>query len=259
MRWVGFRSSPTLLLIGLVCLALAGCGHKGRPLPLQQPLPIAPPDLQARQRGNSMLISWTIPDKNQNETPLTDLAGFNLYRMIFDPRDTCPECQDRSLLLQSIDLDYLVNAQLVEQRVYLADHGIRPGKGYFYRVTARTAAGHEGASAEVQREALPAPDAPLGLSAIGLDRLVRLEWQAVTPQSAAESLLGYQLYRGAADGRIEPAPVNSELLTSTGYDDFSVDNGQTYNYQIRSVIRRGDLTLESLPSVVVAATPQAGR
>lgn len=255
MNWAESR----LFLILLACLALAACGFKGRPLPLQQPLPEAPANFQALQRGENMLLSWAIPEKNQDETQLTDLAGFNLYRMIYDPREACPECLDRSLLVQSIDLDYLVDAQRVDQRIFVIDQGIRPGKGYFYRVTARTAAGLQGASAEIRRESAPAPEAPRGLSATGLDRLARLEWQAVVPSSSAETLLGYRLYRGEANGRIGPVPVNSELLTTTRYDDFGVENRRTYRYQVRSVIKRADLILESRPSAIASTTPRVGQ
>jgi hypothetical protein len=247
-----------LFWLCLVCLLLGACGFKGRPLPLEKPLPEAPGDLQARQLGHRMRISWTMPELNQDGTPTTDLAGFNLYRMIYDPQDTCPDCFDRSTLLQSIDLAYLVNAQVLEKRVFVFDRDIRPGKGYHYRVAARTAAGREGADVTVRRSALPAPPAPTGLSATGHDRMVRLTWESVTPAKGS-SLLGYQIYRAEIGEPPSPAAINAAPITALSFDDYGVENDQAYSYQLRSVIRQDETTLESPASTASSATPQVGQ
>jgi len=253
------RQTGRLLGLGLLTLlVVSACGFKSRPLPLEKPLPVAPPDLQARQLGNSMLVSWTIPETNQDGTPATDLAGFNLYRMIFDPLDDCPDCIDRSTLLRKIDLDYLLDVQVIDNRVYLFDRDVRPGKGYQYRIAARTAKSLEGDFAKVRRAAVPPPPSPAGLSATGHDRMIRLHWDGVIPDSTAATLLGYQLYRGP-NGPVLPATVNADLLRATGYDDFGVENDQTYSYQVRSVVKRGDAIVESPPSATVSAIPSSGR
>jgi hypothetical protein len=255
---VRFAHPSRLFWLCLVCLLLGACGFKGRPQPLEKPLPEAPGNLQARQLGNRMRVSCNLPEINQDGTPITDLAGFNLYRMIYDPQDACPDCLDRSTLLQSIDLAYPVNAQVFEKRVYIFDRDIRPDKGYHYRVAARTEAGREGASVTVRRQALQPPSAPTGLTATGHDRMVRLTWTDFTP-AFGTSLLGYQLYRGEAGNPPDPAPINATSVKTNRFDDFGVENDQAYSYQLRAVLKRGEITLESPVSPLVSATPQAGR
>jgi len=249
---------PHWLVLVLLVLLTAGCGFKGRPLPLEKPLPVAPLDLEARQLGSSLLIAWTIPELNQDETPARDLEGFNLYRMLFNPQDVCPDCMDRSTLLAKIDLDYPVNVRVIDKRVYYFDRDIIPGKGYRYRIAARTRAGREGRPARARLTALPPIEAASGLVARGHDQMIRLSWEAYTP-APGDTLLGYQLYRGLGDGATEPVPVNSALLTATGFDDYGVENGLSYSYRLRSVILRGKTHLESPASIAAAATPLPGQ
>ena len=254
------RFQPGMILAGslLIGLLLGGCGFKSRPLPLEKPLPEAPLDFSIRQLGSNAQLVWTIPEMNQDETPIRNLDGFNLYRMLFDPQDDCPDCLDRSTLLAKIDLDYPVNARVLDQRVYYFDRGVSAGRGYHYRVAARTSAGREGRPATVRLAALAPPGKPTGLTANGHDRMIRLNWEPFVP-GPGDTLLGYRLYRGLAGQPIEPAPVNNEILTDTGFDDFGVENGQAYIYQVRSVIQRGETQLESPASAVATATPQAGQ
>lgn len=260
MSMICRRIQPGMLLAGLLLtgLLLGGCGFKSRPLPLEKPLPEAPLDLSIRQLGSNAQLAWTIPELNQDETPIRDLDGFNLYRMLYDPQDDCPDCLDRSTLLAKIDLDYPVNARVLDQRVYYFDRNVRPGRGYRYRIVARTRAGREGRPATVRLVALAPPGKSTGLSANGHDHMVRLSWESFGPEPG-DTLLGYRLYRGLAGKPFEPAPVNNEILTDTGFDDFGVENGQAYSYQVRSVIQRGETQLESPASAAVTATPQAGQ
>lgn len=247
-----------LLALALLVLLASGCGFKGRPLPLEKPLPVAPLDLEVHQLGNSLLIAWTIPELNQDETPARDLEGFNLYRMLYNPQDVCPDCMDRSTLLEKIDIDYPVNASIIDQRVYYFDRDITPGKGYHYRVAARTRAGREGRPARARLAALLPIEAAGGLAARGHDQMIRLSWEAYSP-APGDTLLGYQLYRGQGDGATEPVPVNNTILTTTGFDDYGVENGHAYSYQLRSVIQRGEHRLESPASPAASATPLAGQ
>jgi len=258
MTRLHFQPRVALAVFLLAGLLLGGCGFKSRPLPLEKPLPDAPLDFSIRQLGSNMLVAWTIPELNQDETPITNLGGFNLYRMLYDPQDDCPDCLDRSTLLAKIDIDYPANVRVLDQRVYYFDRDVRPGKGYHYRVAARTRAGREGRPVSARLAAVTPTGTPTGLAANGHDRMVRLSWEPFGPEPG-DTLLGYHIYRGLAGGPTDPAPVNNELLTDTGFDDFGVENGQDYSYQLRSVVQRGETQLESPATAAVTATPEAGQ
>lgn len=248
-----------LLGVCLLSLGLWGCGFKAPPQPLRQALPEAPANLAVRQLGGRMLIAWNLPSRNQDGSPAKDLAGFNIYRMSYDLQDECPDCRDTSVLLRRIDLDFLNEALRSGERLFWFDSGLEPETGYQYRVTPLTVEGYEGAPSQLRRPFLVPPLPPAALTASGHDRLVRLEWSPVEEVPGGQALLGYNLYRRSGDAPYLPLPLNREVLTETGYDDFQVENGQGYDYLVRTIVRGARGSLESEASVPVSVTPEAGR
>jgi hypothetical protein len=88
--------------------------------------------------------------------------------------------------------------------------------------------------------------------------LVRLRWQPATESREDSELLGYNLYRREG---IEPfpfSPVNREILVEPDFEDFDLENGRTYTYAVRTVVRIMGKTVESALSSTVSATPQPG-
>ena len=255
---VKFMNLRKLLILPLLLLALAACGKKGPVRPLLQALPAEPQNLTVQQQGGRFLIAFGLPTKNQDGTPLTDLQGFQVYKMKYDPARDCPECRDTSVLLQSIDLDYLRAVRRVGDRLELWDTDLAPGFGYQYRVVAVNVQGAAGLPAVVRRPffaPLPAPGVP---TATAHDQMVHLEWPPLLPPTTGK-LLGINIYR-RHPGEIFPAsPVNREPLAGKSYEDFGLHNDQTYDYALRSVVEISGVRVESLLTVPVPAIPQAGR
>lgn len=246
------------LLLSLVLL-LGGCGHKGPPRPLLKPQPAAVGQLQILQLGSALQLSWTIPQHNQDGTPLKHLAGFNLYRMGYDPQNECPECRDTSILLRRVELGYLQGARREDNRIFVSDSDqLQPGRGYRYRVVAVTEDGLEGVPATIKQVFQPPAAAPENFQAVGHDRLVRLEWTAPAVAAGAE-LVGYNLYRSLGNAPLAPMPINSKPLPKTSFEDFQVDNGQTYRYGVRSLERRDGALVASPLAGPLAAVPQPGK
>jgi hypothetical protein len=50
-------------------------------------------------------------------------------------------------------------------------------------------------------------------------------------------------------------PLNSKLIVATDYDDFGLENGVTYRYVLRSVVKVGAEAVESAASEEVAVIP----
>jgi hypothetical protein len=90
---------------------------------------------------------------------------------------------------------------------------------------------------------------PTGLVILSGDRSVVLHWD---PNSEA-NVSGYKVYRSLTNGGPFVAQ-NSTLLTSLGFCDLSasVNNGQTYFYQVTAVNTSAQ---ESLPSTTLSAVP----
>jgi predicted small lipoprotein YifL len=248
-----------LVILALLLITASGCGRKGPVRPALLPLPAAPENIALQQRGDSMLLSWDIPNRNQDGSALTDLQGFRISRMRFEAQKDCPECRDTSSLLDEIDLDYLRQAQRVGNRLYFGDGALQTGFGYRYHVVPFTHSGREGARATIQSTYLPPPPAPTGLLASGLDRMARLQWQGVTDQRPEAVLMGYRVYRRLDEQLFPPQPVNRLPVLEPGYNDFGLENGRRYHYSVTTVVRLGELTVESALSESTAMVPEAGR
>lgn len=246
---------PILLLL---LLLLPGCGKKGPLRPKLAPLPAAPADFQARQLGDALLLSWTLPGANQDGSPLETLRTLHLYRDEFEPAEECPSCRDTSVLYRKIDLDYLEQARRQGNRLLLSDPGIEPGRGYRYRLVAVGGSGQEGAPALLRILAQPPPPAPQQLTAIPLDRQARLSWAPVTPQ-AGTTLLGYNVYRRTLTESYGDTPLNLTPLTSANFDLFGLENGQAYIFGVRTVVQIGAGRVESLAAESPPIIPQSGQ
>jgi fibronectin type 3 domain-containing protein len=70
---------------------------------------------------------------------------------------------------------------------------------------------------------------------------VDLAWYA--PTGSSDPVAGYNVYRATGSGSY--ARLNSSPSTSASWTDTTVQNGQTYNYEITSVDASG---VESVPS-----------
>lgn len=245
-------------LLACLLLALGGCGKKGPVKPLEQPLPAAPKKITALQQGNLMQLAWDIPASNMDGSDLTDLQGFNIFKMRYDLADDCPECRDTSTLLRQIDLDFLKNAVRRGNRLTFWDNDLEPGYGYQYRVVAYTRRDREGAPAVIRHPFLTPAPAPEGLLVIEHDRMVRIEWQP-TAAVAGEEILGYNLYRRSSGEVLSSQPINDAPLTETFFEDYSLQNDSSYSYTLRAVVKTENAWMESNASLPISATPKAGK
>ncbi len=91
------------------------------------------------------------------------------------------------------------------------------------------------------------PVPPTGLVILSGDQSVILHWDADT----VTNLSGYNVYRSLSSGG--PFVVqNSSLLTTPGFCDLNVNDGQTYFYQVTAVTTTPQ---ESPPAATVSAVP----
>ena len=241
----------------LLCLSLlAACGNKGpvRPLESTAPATITAPEL--RQQGDALLLGWQLPSANQDGSPITEAPVVDIYRMSYDPADDCPDCFDRSTLLVSINPQLPAPAQQSDQRFLLHDRTLQAGTGYQYKLVVRNQE-NEQSRPVILRQAYAEPiPAPQQFEAIPRDRSVLLQWQAPT-LAAGDTLIGYLLYR-RLDAEQSLYPLSSQPLQATKFEDFSLENGTSYYYRLRALIKRNKQQIESLASPELSVTPKAG-
>ncbi len=120
------------------------------------------------------------------------------------------------------------------------DTGLNAAATYYYQVSAVNAAG---VSANATLTVLPAPLAPVSLSAIPGNAQVTLSWTSVPGAT------GYYLYSGTDTGNETNLVVGN--YTGTSYTNSSLINGTTYFYVVTSTNLNG----ESPDSPEASATP----
>lgn len=240
------------LLLALCLLALPGCGKKGPLKPLTPAVPAAPAKVELRQQGAGFLLSWRLPEKNLDGSPVREPLEFVVQRAVFTASDSCNDCPPRWQPLTRLATDAPEPAARRGDLFWLTDTAVAVGSGYRYRITALTGRGRAGGSAEVKGVMQPPPVAPAQLSAEGRDHLVRLRWSAVAVPGVA-----YQVYRRPVDGIFPPGPLNPQPLPEPRYDDFAVDNNTRYIYGVRSIVRSAGAAVESVLSPLVRVQPQS--
>jgi len=243
----------------LLCtlLLLAACGHKGPVRPLRTQNPGPPTALELRQQGEVLLLGWQLPNKNMDGSAIETPPALDIYRMTFDPQDDCPECFDRSTLRFSIEPDLPKPAQRFDNRYRLIDRQVQAGIGYQYKLVSRNSAGDLSKPVILRLEFFDPVAAPQQFEIIAHDRSVALKWQ---PHRLAEgdTLLGYQIYRKQAAEPRSPYPLNPKPLQKTSFEDFNLENGHSYSYSIRALVKREKLTVEGVASAELIAVPHAG-
>src|SRR6266849_10100490 len=164
------------------CCWLVGCGTPGEPTPNRPQVPEAVTDLAARQTGDAVALTFTLPAKSLEGRPLAEPPAVEIYRGFLAAGAT------RERL--STPLTYTIPSALVD--TYLAEGRLRfldplkpeelaqrAGGQMIYMV--RTRASKRRASADSNLAALPVYPAPRPIDdvrAVVTETAVELAWSA---------------------------------------------------------------------------------
>jgi hypothetical protein len=245
----------TTITILILLFTFSGCGVKGRPVKAGKPLPSAPVDLTLQQKGDELLISWTIPAINQDGTPLTDLKYFSISRLAYRPGNYCDECFDSDTDMIRIYLDFPTPAIRTGNRLTLRDSNLPYNIGYRYRIIPVNSHDKAGREARGHRIILSPPPAPLNLEVDVFDRSLTLKWEMPTIKEDQGQLIGANIYRAVGGAPFAPEPLNNQPITDGQYQDYGLINDQTYRYSLRSVMQKDKLQVESSFTEPIVATP----
>ncbi|MBW2451113.1 MAG: fibronectin type III domain-containing protein [Deltaproteobacteria bacterium] len=245
-------------IASLVLAVLAGCGRKGPIKPKLLSLPAAPEAVSLLQQGETLLLSWTLPSKNQDGSAAEDLVGFRIRRYVYPADEHCPTCREPQETMVNMDIDYPDPGLRIGKRLHWRDTAVERGYGYRYAITPVTLGRNSGETAYAHQILYEPPPEPVGLQAEPGDQTVKLTWQQ-PPLPDSMTLVGYNLYRRESGQFFLPVPLNSEPLSQTALADRGLLNGQAYEYRVSVVVEFNDRQLESLGSQSVLITPQPDR
>lgn len=207
----------------------AGCGAPGDPLPPLLNIPARTADLEAVQRGNEVIVSWTVPAQTTEGMALKDLGKVVLR-----------EGEQERAVLEGLE-----PGQRVEKRLPLR---VEAGQRVVLAVENYSRRGRSaGPSNVVTLEVAAAPPAPGRVTAAARPEGVRLEWAAVAGAS------GYQVRR-AVEADQEFVVVGQ--VEANQYTDREVKWKTRYRYLVRPVVKTSTGAAEGGDSSVVEVTPE---
>lgn len=259
-----------------VFLAAEGCGAPGEPVPPSPPIPAAVTNLDAKQAGDGVELSFTLPAKSVTGDPLAEPPAVEFSRATAKP-DGSPDTK-------SFHVVYAIPGSLIGNyvssgRVKFIDPispsetRAHPGALLFYVVRTRVSKRRpSGDSNMVSVRVFPVPEAIAQVEARVMESAIDLRWNSPARMSGGEPLGAvseYHIYRGELDpSSAEAASVDLSkakwssplaLLASSNensYQDSLFDFGKTYAYVVRSVVMVAGSALESSDSSPAIVTPR---
>jgi hypothetical protein len=266
-----FATSTILLAIILV----ASCGAPGEPQPPVPPTPVAVTDLVARQAGDAVVLTFSMPGRDMLGEKLKDVPTFEVLRGGLKPDGAVDA---KSFRVVDTVPGALVSNYMQQGRVQFSDPvppeeaRKQPGKTLVYEVRTRvTDKKTSEASNNAQVVFYAVPAAIDSLAADVTAKGIALKWSAPKDVSGGEELAKiteYHVYRGELDPAtaagakdLTHATWKSPLVqiasvTAAEFLDTGFDYGKTYAYVVRSLILAQGSPVESSDSAAAILTPK---
>ncbi len=248
------------LAFTISALLILSCGKRKPPLPpiekVSQRI-----EISGIQRGNTVALSWTLPDRNASDKSLPNIKRADVYRLA-EPLSAPTvlseeEFASRSTLISSVpitDTDFAKRQFTYNDTLQFA---VQPAK-LRYAVRFVNEAGQRAAFSNflVIEPTAKSAEQPTLTEAKVSQEAVSLSWNA--PQKNVDgsqpvNILGYNIYRTANE---ETKILNSAPLTANAFDDTFFEFGATYGYFVRTISLGGDGNpVESLDSNKLEVKP----
>lgn len=270
------RSASIFYLLFSIFFLAAGCGAPGEPVPPIPPVPQPILDLTAKQSGDGVLLTFTLPGKSTLGDSLPQAPTFEITRGALRP-DGAPDSKSFRVVDTvpgALVPRYSKHGQIeFLDPIAPTDPQLRAGRPFLYRVQTLISAKHPSANSNLVSVRLyPVAEAIAALNATVTEQGIELKWTPPANTSSGEPLTAvkeYRVYRGelnpAATGQPAPespqsawkSPLMQLGVTSTpDYRDSGFDYGKTYAYVVRTVVDSPAGPLESSDSNQAVVIPK---
>ena len=247
----------------MFCALLTGlnCGKRKPPLPpierVSQRI-----EISGMQRGNTVALSWTLPDGNAPDNSLINIKRADIYRLAESLNATLipseEEFASRSTLISSVPI---TKADFDRKQFVFNDTLQFAGQPARLRYAVRFV-NESGQKASFSNFITIEPTAklaeePKSLSAKITEEAILLKW--IPPLKNVDgsqpvNFLGYNVYRTEATAT---KLLNSAPVTNDSYPDNFFEFGKKYQYLVRTVSLGSDGNpVESLDSNSVEVSPR---
>jgi hypothetical protein len=257
------RRKAALALIACVLLSVAGCGKRKPPLPPKERV-AQRVEIMGFQRGNKVILSWTMPARNAGVGSLLNIARADVYRLtetLTSPQALSEEeFAARSVLVAAIplqDSDFGLSTMSYTDLLEFAGQGVR----LRYAIRFVNSSGQKAAFSNFYliEPASRVAGSPTSLTTTLSQEKVALEWKAPAANvdsSTPVNLLGYNVYRSTSE--TEPAKLlNKTPVAETLYEDRFFEFDKTYLYFVRAVsLGTEGQPVESAESNIIKLSPK---
>jgi hypothetical protein len=223
-------------------------------------VPQAVKDLKAKAEGNSIILSFSIPVKNTDGSPLTDLRGFKLLRSMRRLSEGCDNCPRKFVPL--VDIEYqpsIAPLPVKEEKKEFRDTNLSPGTEYQYKVFSINSQDEYSGESNSAKAFWDIPPVPVeGFTAETGSGTVTLSWKKVeilSDGSLAHEPIFYNCYFAEEEKTFPFMPANGQPLEVLSYQIADLKNDQAYIFRVSALRKVGDGWVESEPSSPVTAKP----
>ncbi len=241
-----------LILLGLliVSLFLCDCGRKRAPVPPGTLRPERIKDLSYKIVKDGAILSWSVPRRNHDGSPLSHIKEFHLYKAEIPLDAACLTCPPR--YGKPIVIKYDKKPEPGKRIVY-EDTTLRQGLYYTYQVkTVKGLFNVSDYSNKVSFAWHSPPKAPTNLSAKVFEEGVELTWRAPTAFQNGESLAGrleYKIYRKFGDET--DWNVLSGTTEKTRFFDKIRRTYRQVSYRVSAIFKYFDTEIEGPKSATI--------
>ncbi len=224
---------------------LGGCGYVGDPLPPALNIPVAVRDLSAIQRGDELVIQFTVPQMTTDGLVLKTVSGIDLRAGV-----------------EGVGPFHMPTWEAGAHRIEVADAGepgrVRvetPASPYAGRevILGVRVCGHKGRWSEwsnlVPLEVVEPLQSPSHVRAEAVRDGVLVSWRSENDREGIRYRLSRRVDGGGQAERVGETAQTEWVDTGTEY-------GKSYEYRVQAVVAAGNQLAESEWTAPVAVTPQ---
>jgi hypothetical protein len=259
-------SKPAILCCAL-CVFLVGCARIADPKPPERRVPETVRDLEARQAGEEIVLTFSLPERNTDGSPARTIRSLEIFRITEKAEAAIPasltDLSEENFLDRAARAFSIPAARFPEymrENVFVIRDAPRTAPGEsIYSLRFRYAAifvNEKNQAAGLGRQAVvqPAvlPPAPEGLAAVVTENEIRVTWTPAleNADAARTNRIAYNIYRSEKPDEFPTAPLNNTPLSAAEYPDGAFQFDKNYYYAV-SVVAVSNHPAEGVRSEVL--------
>ncbi len=244
----------TALFIAIIVACCSGCGKKLFPVPPGKLRPQTIDDLKAKVIPDGIELSWSVPVRNMDGSPLVKIKSFELFREEVPLDQYCAGCPPK--FGEPLEIPFDAKPEEARKMLY-EDRTVRAGMHYEYAV--RTVKGLLNKSDMSNRVGVvwhAPPEAPEQLRAEAVRNGIRLTWQPPrkwTDGTPVDLPLSYRIFR-----REEKAEKWKHLadISVTSFFDENSRTDRIYSYRVAAFFKFHGTEIDGQPASVSNVVPK---